>query len=94
MTPPQVSGYAIEVLIHAHQCGDGKDATHFSNADIEQADALQAMHSDVVVRSYLLTPAPENILLAYVPSSKDKLPLGEAVGFCPLNGQRLEVKKG
>ena len=87
-----VSGYAIEVLVHSHQSGEGKDATHFSNADIEQADALQAVHSQVLVRAYLLTPAPENILLAYVPSAKDKLPMGEAVGFFAPNGN-FEVKK-
>jgi hypothetical protein len=82
----QISGYGIKALIHAHQCGEGKDATHFSNADIEQADSLQTGRPDIAVQIYLLTPAPENIVIVYSPNVKDKLPLGEAVGFFAENG--------
>jgi hypothetical protein len=77
----QISGYAIAALLHSHQSAGGKDASHFSNADIEQADELQAMHLEIAVQSFLLTPAPENIVLVYSPNAKEKLPMGEAVGF-------------
>ena len=82
----QISGYAIEALIHSHQHGDGPEGSHFSNADIEQADALQMTRPELSVQSYLLTPAPENIVIVYSPNVKEILPLGEAVGFFAENG--------
>jgi len=82
----QISGYFIEALIHSHQDTEGTDATHFSNADIEQADKLQSEYTDVAVRCYLLTPAPENIVIVYSPNYKEKLPLGESVGVFHENG--------
>jgi hypothetical protein len=82
----QVSGYAIEALIHVHQEGPDKDPGHFSNADIEQADALQRTAPGALVRSYLLTPAPDNIVIIYAPNMKEKLPLGEAIGVFLENG--------
>jgi hypothetical protein len=82
----QVSGYKIAALIHAHQSTGDRDAAHFSNADIEQSDGLQATYPEVGVQSFLLTPAPENHLLVYSPNIKDKQPLGEVVGFFAANG--------
>ncbi|MBU6453325.1 MAG: hypothetical protein KGS72_16200 [Cyanobacteria bacterium REEB67] len=82
----QVSGYAIEALIHVHKESADTDAGHFSNADIEQADALQRISPGALVRSYLLTPAPDNIVIMYAPNMKEKLPLGEAIGVFLENG--------
>jgi len=82
----QVSGYVIEALLYSHQNIDGKDASHFSTADIEQADFLQQSNPGIAVHSFLLTPAPENILIIYTPNTKEKMPLGEAVGFFTEDG--------
>lgn len=87
----QVSGYAIEALILAHQDGEGKDPSHFSTADIELADKLQMEHSEASVRCYLITPAPENIVIVYSPNYKEKLPLGETVGVFGPDGS-FEVR--
>jgi|GEM_PF-2657198 len=87
----QISGYQIEAVIHSHQETEGIDATHFLNADVEQADRLQTEHGEASVRCYLLTPAPENIVIVYSPNYKEKLPLGETVGVFIENGN-FEVR--
>jgi hypothetical protein len=80
----QMSGYTIEAMVHIHGDGGSADPSHFRPADIELADSLQMMTDAGLVHSYLLTPAPDNILIAYGPNQKEKLPLGEAVGvFLP-----------
>ena len=87
----QMSGYTVEAMIHVHGTSANADPSHFRPADIELADSLQMISDAGLVHSYLLTPAPDNILIVYGPNQKEKLPLGEAVGVFMADGS-FEVR--
>jgi hypothetical protein len=77
-------GYRIIGVIHTHPNEKDMDTEHFSEIDIDQADALRGNNPNIILRSYLLTP--DNRILVYTPKEKHEHPNGEEAGFFLKNG--------